>query len=78
MAKQGQRVVWCEPCDMWFKAPAPYTGVCPRCGSPVKVFKCTRCGHEWKPRRPMRIPGSCPKCCSPYAFYTRTKDRKGE
>lgn len=75
MAKQGQRVVWCEPCGMWFKAPAPFNGVCPRCGTPVKVFRCTRCGERWKPRNPKRIPGSCPRCCSPYAFYTRVKDK---
>lgn len=70
--KRGERVVWCEPCGMWFKAPS-YTGVCPRCSSPVRVFRCTRCGSTWRPRDPLRIPETCPRCCSPYAFYTRTR-----
>lgn len=73
MAKQGRRVVWCESCGIWFTADV-YDGTCHRCGLPVTMFRCIRCGHRWKPRDTGHIPVSCPKCCSPYAFYTRVRD----
>lgn len=72
-SKQGDRVVWCAQCAVWFKAPGGWKPFCPKCGSPIRVFKCTRCGHEWKPRDPRVIPKTCPQCCSPYAFYTRVR-----
>lgn len=70
---QGDRVVWCAQCAVWFKAPAGWKPFCPKCGSPIRVFKCTRCGHEWEPKDVRKIPGTCPGCNSPYAFYTRVR-----
>ena len=70
---QGDRIVWCAQCAVWFKAPGGWKPFCPKCGSPIRVFKCCRCGHEWEPRDPRVIPGTCPGCNSPYAFYTRVR-----
>ncbi len=39
----------------------------------VQVFKCSRCGHEWIPRKetPAKV---CPKCKSPYWDTPRSKE----
>ncbi len=73
MNHKGGRVVWCASCGAWIKVPGIYRPVCQECGSPIKTFRCTRCGHEWKPKDPRRIPDRCPQCNNPYAFYTRVR-----
>ncbi|MCY3804785.1 MAG: hypothetical protein OXF85_02855 [Candidatus Saccharibacteria bacterium] len=39
-----------------------------RYGKNVQITgnRCTRCGHEWKPRSKTISPKKCPKCTSPY------------
>ena len=34
----------------------------------VPKLRCMRCGHEWIPRNPDKLPKNCanPKCNSPY------------
>lgn len=32
----------------------------------VKVFKCQRCGYEWRPINIDLPPTKCPKCYNPY------------
>jgi len=41
---------------------------------PDKIVKCKRCGHSWKPRKPISEIVICPKCRSPYW----NKPRRGE
>ena len=74
MANQGRRVVWCAGCGMFIPSPSPYSGICARCGSPIKELKCIRCGHVWKLKDPEHLLRKGPKCCSPYAMYTRVRN----
>lgn len=39
----------------------------------VAGWRCTRCAHEWVPRRP-DPPRTCPGCKSPYWDRPRRKD----
>ena len=50
-----------------------YTGACPKCGTPMRMMRCSRCGHEWLPRTWGReLPNVCPKCKSKYWNRERT------
>ena len=78
---KGRMVVWCADCRVWspVREPterAPYMNVCPRCGRWLRTWRCTRCGHEWTPRTPMRPSRVCPGCKSPYWNRERTLNRR--
>lgn len=74
--KQGRQILFCRGCKVWVVC-NEYRGICPRCGEPPAVFKCSRCGHEWTPRKATivnkTLPSICPKCRSPYWARERTK-----
>ena len=63
MQSDTRNMYWCAACGDWFLSEVP---VCTRCSLPMSHHRCTRCGHEWRPRDMNTIPGSCPKCKSPY------------
>lgn len=72
--KEGKQRMWCVVCQEWFATDDEWDGICPRCGLTVSTFKCGRCGHEWTPRSPGRLPERCPSCKSPYWNRDRVRD----
>lgn len=74
----GQRVMWCPACNDWFKSPPKgddpkgrdFDWTCPRCHTPIRKLKCTRCGYIWTPTGD-RLPTACAKCKTPYWNRTR-------
>lgn len=60
--RRGPLKIWCNQCKAYHVMPEDrYRGSCPVCGHVFDVMRCTRCGHEWRPRS-----GSLPiKCADP-------------
>ena len=72
------RLVWCPTCKKWSRAPASDENICAYCGLISTKCRCTRCGKEWTPRKPIKEgqPAQCYSCNSPY--FDRERTRKGE
>lgn len=72
--KRGSLALWCDSCGEHVDIDiGEFKGCCPGCGAPIMKQKCIRCGYEWWPKDPTRLPGTCPKCKSPYYNRRRVK-----
>ena len=72
------RLVWCPSCRAYSPAPRDGSNTCVRCGQVSSICRCTRCGTEWRPRKPIKEgrPLRCYICNSPY--FDRERVRKVE
>lgn len=58
--------IWCRHCGMFLRMEqSRFNGSCPRCTRAIDEYRCTRCGHVWRPKY-TRVPKYCPECNSPY------------
>lgn len=73
--RKSMMVLWCDACRRFVPTPGGYNGYCAACGRPLLKLRCTRCGTEWFPRNPLKLPKTCanPNCKSPY--YNRERER---
>ena len=71
---EGEAIIWCSTCADFVRVDeSAYNGVCPSCGNPMMMMRCSRCGHDWWLRSMNVLPSACPKCKSPYWCRTRVK-----
>ena len=68
--------MWCHTCNTWQDTSRErFNWICGACGAAILKCKCTRCGHEWRPRF-ADPPAHCASCGSEYWNKRRTRVMK--